>query len=79
MVTLTVTDVNDNAPQFSQNVYQFTVEEGRKAATVVGTVSAVDKDFGPNSTISYSLLHTNRTFLIDSRTGNILMNLQLQR
>ena len=68
-VALTVSDVNDNSPKFAQEVYQFTVEEGRKAGTAVGGVSATDPDLGTNSTISYHLLHSNRTFVIDSRTG----------
>jgi hypothetical protein len=68
-VALTVADVNDNAPKFAQEVYQFTVEEGRAAGTVVGAVSATDPDLGANSTISYHLLHSNRTFVVDPRTG----------
>ncbi|CAG0919475.1 unnamed protein product [Notodromas monacha] len=79
VVAVTVTDVNDNAPHFAQDVYQFTVEEGRKAGTLVGSVSAVDPDSGPNATLTYVLLHSNRTFVINSRTGQLSLGLPLDR
>jgi len=43
-LTITVQDVNDNAPIFSQPDYVGYVVEHEKAGTVVATVTATDKD-----------------------------------
>ena len=40
----------------------------------IGTVSATDRDSGPNGDVSYRLLYTvdaNSKFAVDSRTGSI--------
>ena len=44
--TVTVTDVNDNAPLFTNAPFAFTVDEHAANDTVVGTVTAVDYDIG---------------------------------
>ena len=44
--TVTITDVNDNAPVFMNTPYMFTVDEHVANDTVVGTVTAVDYDIG---------------------------------
>lgn len=41
-----VTDVNDNAPAFSQSVYEISVEEDKEVGYVVITVTANDEDEG---------------------------------
>lgn len=41
-----VTDVNDNAPAFSQPVYEISVEEDKEVGFVVITVTANDEDEG---------------------------------
>lgn len=41
-----VTDVNDNAPAFSQSVYEISVEEDKEVGFVVITVTANDEDEG---------------------------------
>jgi len=43
-LTITVQDVNDNAPIFSQPDYVGYVVEHEKAGAVVATVTATDKD-----------------------------------
>lgn len=44
--TVTITDVNDNAPLFTNTPFAFTVDEHAANDTVVGTVTAVDYDTG---------------------------------
>lgn len=45
-VRIFVTDVNDNAPAFSQPVYEISVEEDKEVGYVVITVTANDEDEG---------------------------------
>lgn len=58
-----MTDINDNAPQFSKTVYNVAVTEGADVGTNVITVVATDKDIRMNSRISYKIVSGN----IDSK------------
>ena len=49
-VTITVTDVNDNAPVFSMGRYTFTVIEEEMDA-LVGSVLANDSDYSQNELV----------------------------
>lgn len=72
-INLEVTDINDNAPEFEQQVYHANVMEVSDPGTSVIQVIANDKDEGNNSAITYSLLESPDThsgwFQIDSRSG----------
>lgn len=68
-VTVSVLDVNDNAPVFSSEVYYFTVSEAPSPQGLVGTVSAVDADSGRNAQLSYILLSDGKFFRINAKTG----------
>lgn len=50
-----VTDVNDNAPVFSQKEYREELIENNYIGKVVTTVNATDQDSGNNGEVSYSL------------------------
>ena len=54
-----MTDINDNAPQFSETVYNVAVTEGADVGTNVITVVATDRDIGMNSRISYEIVGGN--------------------
>ncbi|XP_030017235.1 desmocollin 2-like protein [Sphaeramia orbicularis] len=71
-ITVSVDDMNDNAPTF-QGSLQFTVPEQSKAGTKVGQVSATDRDQPKTShvKIRYSLLTGSDLFAIDPATGVI--------
>ena len=43
-VQITISDVNDMPPTFSQNVYTFTVSEDKNLSSSVGSVSVTDPD-----------------------------------
>ena len=45
-VTISLTDVNDNAPQFAEEPYSATVAEGAPPGTRVASVKATDRDTG---------------------------------
>ncbi|XP_038061188.1 uncharacterized protein LOC119731947 isoform X4 [Patiria miniata] len=73
-VTITVTDVNDEVPHFTQDVYlKPDLLENADARTVVATVSANDPDLGQGGQILYSITGGNdgNHFIIDSVTGVI--------
>ncbi|KAJ8012028.1 hypothetical protein DPEC_G00064430 [Dallia pectoralis] len=55
-VNITLTDINDNPPGFSQNMYQFRIPESMKAGHPVGRIKAVDKDIGVNAEMSYRVV-----------------------
>nr|XP_044988929.1 protocadherin beta-6 [Jaculus jaculus] len=55
-ITVQVSDVNDNAPAFSQTSYTLLVPENNSPSLHIGTVSATDTDSGTNAQITYSLL-----------------------
>nr|XP_012604410.1 protocadherin beta-8 [Microcebus murinus] len=55
-MTVLVSDVNDNAPAFSQSSYTLFVPENNSPALHIGSVSATDRDSGSNAQVTYSLL-----------------------
>ncbi|XP_016835981.1 protocadherin beta-14-like [Cricetulus griseus] len=58
-LTVQVSDVNDNAPAFTQTSYTLFVQENNSPALHIGTISATDSDSGSNAHITYSLLPTH--------------------
>ncbi|XP_057589010.1 protocadherin beta-5-like [Hippopotamus amphibius kiboko] len=55
-ITVRVSDVNDNAPAFTQTAYTLRVRENNSPALHIGSVSATDRDAGANAQVTYSLL-----------------------
>ncbi|XP_049324691.1 protocadherin gamma-C5-like isoform X16 [Astyanax mexicanus] len=56
IVTLIVSDVNDNPPVFSQNSYTVYTKENSFHGSILCSVSANDPDLDKNAKISYSVL-----------------------
>ncbi|XP_069892312.1 protocadherin beta-14-like [Dipodomys merriami] len=54
-ITLQVSDVNDNAPEFTQSSYTLWVRENNSPALHIGSISATDRDSGSNAQLTYSL------------------------
>ncbi|XP_004092928.2 protocadherin beta-8 [Nomascus leucogenys] len=55
-MTVLVSDVNDNAPTFTQTSYTLFVRENNSPSLHIGSVSATDRDSGTNAQVTYSLL-----------------------
>ncbi|XP_017728364.1 PREDICTED: protocadherin beta-8 isoform X2 [Rhinopithecus bieti] len=55
-ITVQISDVNDNAPAFTQTSYTLFVRENNSPALHIGSVSATDRDSGTNAQVTYSLL-----------------------
>ncbi|XP_056149144.1 protocadherin gamma-A11-like [Lampris incognitus] len=74
-IRVTVLDANDNAPVFSQAVYEASLPESALVDTVVVTVSAADADEGINGDVTYDFGHVSedvrKIFKIDRKTGEI--------
>ncbi|XP_057705815.1 protocadherin gamma-C5-like isoform X4 [Corythoichthys intestinalis] len=51
-----LSDVNDNAPIFSQNSYSLDIPENNAPSAPIAAVSATDPDLGDNARITYSIL-----------------------
>ncbi|KAM4586912.1 protocadherin beta-15-like isoform 2-T2 [Fundulus diaphanus] len=75
IIHVTVLDANDNAPVFSQAVYEASLPENSPLDTVVLTVSATDADEGVNGDVIYDFGHVSenvkKVFGIDHRKGEI--------
>ncbi|XP_078659231.1 protocadherin-15-like isoform X4 [Branchiostoma floridae x Branchiostoma belcheri] len=72
-LTVNVTDINDNSPQFPQDLYEVVVDENANA-TILLTLQATDADLDPSLTYSIADGDTS-LFTVDSTTGQ-LSNLQ---
>ncbi|KAI4814272.1 hypothetical protein KUCAC02_003474, partial [Chaenocephalus aceratus] len=81
MVTIELMDVNDNAPTFSQDIYNVLVSEDASVGQTITRVSAEDLDSQVNGRITYSILKGDRTnhFWIDPVTGLLKVNKRLDR
>ncbi|XP_039872126.1 protocadherin gamma-C5-like isoform X45 [Simochromis diagramma] len=55
-INVTITDVNDNPPVFSQPSYNVYLKENGVPGSILFSVSASDLDFGENAKVSYSIL-----------------------
>ncbi|XP_060110214.1 protocadherin gamma-A8-like [Heteronotia binoei] len=70
-----VLDANDNAPVFSQPIYEATVMENIPKGSTIVAVRAVDLDEGINGEIKYTFQtprkRNSQTFLLNSTTGEI--------
>ncbi|XP_034738792.1 protocadherin alpha-3-like [Etheostoma cragini] len=78
-ISVVVSDVNDNSPEFSLSPYTFYVTEGNDPGASVFSVKAFDRDENDNALISYHILRDSSTdnkltsFLnINSETGDIM-------
>ncbi|XP_040297368.1 LOW QUALITY PROTEIN: protocadherin gamma-C5-like [Bufo bufo] len=77
-ITLSVSDINDNAPVFTQSTYNAFINENSDPGILLCTVSATDLDEGVNSDLVYSMVESQidgssvSSFVyIHSNDGNI--------
>ncbi|XP_067899138.1 protocadherin Fat 1 [Heterodontus francisci] len=80
-VVINVTDVNDNAPKFSHNVYLAEISEDAPLGELVLKVTAADRDGPLNNLIQYSIMNgdSNQHFRINSKNGELLLSQHLDR
>ncbi|VFV21522.1 protocadherin beta-18 [Lynx pardinus] len=75
LVLIKVLDINDNAPEFAQRLYEVHVLEDTPAGSWIITISAKDMDSGNYGKISYTFLHASedirKTFEINPISGEV--------
>ena len=77
-VTLSITDCNDNAPQFDSINTAIIVTENQLIGTEISRVVAHDADSGDNGRVTYSIANIDDVpFAIDHMTGVIVTTRQL--
>lgn len=76
-VEISVSDVNDKTPEFTQTEYDITLPENYNSGQIFMSVLAKDNDTGVNAELSYSITsgNDNGLFSINSVNGN--MNIAL--
>ncbi|XP_029439298.1 protocadherin gamma-B4-like [Rhinatrema bivittatum] len=74
-INIIVTDANDNAPIFNEEVYKISLKENIPKDSLVFQLKASDKDEGSNAQITYSFIniqHNARdTFILNPENGEI--------
>ncbi|XP_017600750.1 PREDICTED: protocadherin Fat 4 [Corvus brachyrhynchos] len=81
-LTIVIDDVNDNAPVFSSSRYEVNVPEDLELGSTLLTLSATDRDAGPNALVTYQIVDqqpqtSSPVFLVNPSTGQLSLNQQL--
>ncbi|XP_075842741.1 protocadherin Fat 1 isoform X2 [Microtus pennsylvanicus] len=76
IVTVDVTDLNDNPPLFEQQIYEARISEHAAHGHFVMCVKACDADSSDLDKLEYSILSGNdhKSFVIDGETGIITLS-----
>nr|XP_046151241.1 protocadherin alpha-3-like isoform X19 [Oncorhynchus gorbuscha] len=77
-ITVDVSDVNDNAPVFTKEVYSVLLNENAPLGTTVIQVNATDLDEGSNGEVTYYFANdvqgkVRKRFNLDPKTGEIIV------
>jgi protocadherin Fat 1/2/3 len=64
-VDISIVDVNDNAPKFTQNIYSTDIAVDFPVGGTVVTVAATDADSATNALVSYSLANASQYFQVN--------------
>ncbi|XP_049761329.1 protocadherin-23 isoform X1 [Elephas maximus indicus] len=80
-LTITVLDVNDEAPVFKQHLYNASVKENQNPGEFVTRVEAMDRDSGINSKLQFEILPgaSFGLFEINPDTGEVVTTTTLDR
>ncbi|XP_075871647.1 cadherin-6 [Nelusetta ayraudi] len=71
MVNITLTDVNDNPPRFTQRIYQFRVPESSRSGAPVGRIKATDRDVGKNAEMYFTIVSGDGMDVFDIFTDKV--------
>uniref|UniRef100_A0A158P8W9 Cadherin-23 n=1 Tax=Angiostrongylus cantonensis TaxID=6313 RepID=A0A158P8W9_ANGCA len=69
LITIILTDVNDNAPIFDQSYYDLYISENSPIGSTVGTIMASDPDEGENARIQFRIFGGTDAKLFDLETN----------
>lgn len=71
ILNITVTDFNDNQPQFSKNSYNLGVSEDAKVDTYFDQITATDEDTGENAKVMHGLYFKEPLSIMDLSGGSL--------
>lgn len=78
VLSINVTDDNDNAPVFTHTNYSVNIFSNRSSNSEIFRVSASDADTGENARIRFYLLNHQSLFRMLPESGTILLNQKLR-
>ncbi|XP_069101545.1 protocadherin Fat 4-like [Argopecten irradians] len=80
-IAITVNDVNDQVPTFSQSTYNYAISEGVSVSDTVFSFYAADSDTGANGRVDYNIVSGNGAlkFSLGSSDGQLVMANTLDR
>uniref|UniRef100_A0A1I7VWP0 Cadherin n=1 Tax=Loa loa TaxID=7209 RepID=A0A1I7VWP0_LOALO len=70
-LTITIQDINDNAPTFNDSFYKFLVAADLEIFAEIGRILAFDEDDGLNGQVRYDLRCDSDLFMIEPSSGRI--------
>jgi len=70
-LNISIIDVNDNRPRFTNSTYEATVREDAVIGHSVLTLQAVDSDVGVNAQLEYLLTDVNGHFKVNRTSGEL--------
>lgn len=71
-ITVNITDINDVAPEFEKNLYEFILHPDKDHFTLPAFVRANDRDLSaPNNVVHYELLGQTDNLTIDELSGEL--------
>ena len=78
-IFIIVTDKNDNAPQFLQNIFRSRISESFPTGKEILTITAWDEDEGENGTLSFAITGVDKPqaqgwFAINQSSGRVSVN-----
>uniref|UniRef100_A0A3B3BC50 Protocadherin 2 alpha a 15 n=1 Tax=Oryzias melastigma TaxID=30732 RepID=A0A3B3BC50_ORYME len=78
-VSVVISDINDNCPEFSLSPYTFYIHEGNKQGVSIFSIKALDQDLNDNALIAYHIITDGKednkmaSFLnINSESGEVV-------
>ncbi|XP_053315030.1 protocadherin Fat 1 [Spea bombifrons] len=76
IVKVSITDINDNPPSFTQQLYEAKFSELARRGHFVTCVKATDPDYSDTEKLEYSILSGNEdmNFVIDGKSGIITVS-----
>ncbi|XP_072278551.1 neural-cadherin-like [Pyxicephalus adspersus] len=79
--TVTLVDINDHAPRFTQDVWTAAILETSEINSKVLQVSAVDEDVGENAFLTFSIINgdPDQKFSIENSRKNHLAEIKLKK
>ena len=78
---INVIPANSQQPRFTKDLYDFSVYENATIGTLIGSINAIDGDFGDNGRIRYTLDNSidNEFFKLDENYGGLYVDSKLDR